>query len=642
MLKVLNGFLLLVFCCAGNILAQTTRIDRARAVAYGRDAISSYLALFELFDHRYSMPVDSLEVYLGRAKQIAGDTAAEESKLYFQLVQLMVDNRSSQAESLIHRTDSILKAIRKKNMITDFEMRFLHFKAAALMRSGKYKEALSVYYSVLKMAEERRNVEFICASWNGVGWVHMEIGKHTEAISFLRKAIGIVPDTAFNGRPNVIYNNLAACFSTLGQYDSAMKYVQRAEKNAREAENLQLLANALAIKSDILKAKGANQAVIQCLNEMLDTRRKIGDVFYVVSDMYLLAQFYAESGDCSKGILICKDALELIKRYKIRAKEMIIREALALNYKACREYKLFGEEMEILGSLKDSVNRNASAEALAEMQAKYELEQKEEKIIRQELELSKRNYLMYGSFALLLMGVLVTFQYFRYYKHRSRTESVMAVNAAKDEERKRIAAELHDNIGTQLGFISRKIDMFKRSSEPVNTAESALLEEISVASRKTIGDLRETIWALKKEQVDFRDLADRLKLFFRRQFGEALNVKQEIVEDIRYDILLSAVESLNIFRIVQEALYNAALHAEADTVRLTAQADAGGSWSITIEDNGKGFDVLKVYEDHYGLVNMKERARESDLELTIKSVQGKGTVIGIKNKIAASEQYTSL
>ena len=106
-----NGVLLLVFCYAGNILAQTTRIDRARAVAYGRDAIPGYHALFELFDHRYSMSVDSLEVYLGRAKQIAGDS----------LVNMKERARESDLELTIKSVQGMGTVIGIKNKIAASE-----------------------------------------------------------------------------------------------------------------------------------------------------------------------------------------------------------------------------------------------------------------------------------------------------------------------------------------------------------------------------------------------------------------------------------------------------------------------------------------------------------------------------------------
>lgn len=634
MRKVFLILFILQLFGSSRVKAQTHRIHQLRETVYSSNGRKQYDALFQLFEHRYSMPVETLAVYLNMAQKLGSDTVSLETQFTFELIKLMRDGRTFSPVSLISRADSMLQLIQREKLKTDFELRFMHFKASMLVRIGRYKESLEEYYKVLKLAEQRNNIEYICASWNGIGWVHLETEKYNEAINYLRKVINLVVDTAYNGRPNVIYNNLASCYASIGQNDSALKYILRSEKNVRAVESLQLLANALAIKSDILKAMGRKQEAVACLNEMVDTRKKIGDVFYIVSDMFLLAKYYAENGDCQKGIAVCKEALSLIEKHNIQVKEMIIREALALNYKVCGDFKLYAAQLELLMNLKDSMNKNVSADALAEMQTRYEMEKKEEQIVRQELLLSRRNYLVYGSVTLLVMAILIGVQYFRYYKHRSVTESLLAVAEAREEERKRIAAELHDNIGTQLGFVSRKIENYNSKKWTDPQTERRLLEEISSASRRTIGDLRETIWALKKEQVDFRELADRLKLFLRRQFEDQQETQIDISEDIRHAIVLSPVESLNVFRIVQEALHNASMHAKATKVKLSFASDDKENWRIEIEDNGVGFDEAQTFEDHYGMDNMRERARESGLRLQIKSGKNSGTCISLSREPA--------
>lgn len=623
--------LLLFGWFSGILFAQTGRIDRARLIVYNSVGKQQYDALFQLFEQRYSMPADSLSVYLNMAKKIGGDTISTETRLTLAFLKLMEQSKVLPVDSLISKSDSLLDFIRVKGIETDLELKLLHYKAGTLVRIGKYKEGLSEYYRVLKLAESRNNLEYTCAAWNGVGWVHMETGKYNEAIPYFRKVMGQLNDTAYNGRPNVIYSNLASCYCTIGENDSALKYILLVEKNVRTVESLQLLANALAIKSDIMKAMGRSQDVAACLREMVDIRRKIGDVFYIVSDMFVLAQYYAENGECAKGIEVCKEALLLIDKYNIRVKEMIIREALAMNYKACGDYRSYASELELLTNLKDSVNKIASAEALAEMEAKYELQKKEEQIEKQELMLTNRNYFIYGSFSLLAMALVIGFQYFRNYKHRSAIQGRLAISEAREEERNRIAAELHDNIGTQLGFISRKIEIYKNKPDTIQFSDSRMLEEISSASRRTIGDLRETIWALKKERVDFRELADRLKLHARRQFEGMSDVRVNSSEALQSSVILSSLDSLNVFRIVQETVYNAFIHAAATEISLMFSTDTMGNWHISVADNGKGFDAGREYEHHYGLENMRQRAKESGMNLSICS-DNQGTKISLSGR----------
>jgi signal transduction histidine kinase len=625
MQKTLSCFLLAIFLNCCTLLAQTPRIDQLRKEVYSEHGKQRYTALLQLLEHRYSVSPDSVSRYFDMAMQLGGDTLSTEIRLMLGMVQLMIDGRKASPEILISRADSVLRFIRDEELQTDYGLRYLQYKAVMLVRTGKYKEALSDFYEVLRLAEKRNNIEYICAGWNGIGWVHMEMEKYREAVSFFQRGINLVNDTAYMGRPNILYNNLASCYHSLHMYDSALKYISIAEKNIRIVGNLSLLANSLAIKSDILKQTGRPEQVASCLSEMVDIRKKVGDVFFIVSDMILLARFYAEKKECTKGVQVCMEALELMRRYQLRSKELSLYEALAQNYKSCGDYKLYAEQLQLIMSLKDSISKNTSAEALAEMQTKYELKKKEEQIVRKDLLLSRRNYLVFGSLALLMMAGLAGGLYIRMYRQRSATVALIEINNAREEERKRIAAELHDNIGTQLSFIARKIELLKSDAQNTHSNYQSGLENISSASRRTIGDLRETIWALNKDQIDLRELADRLKLFLRKQFDDLKEVRLDIVEQIHHSVSLSSAESLSIFRIVQEAIHNAAHHADATMVSLHITSSSGKSWSIEVSDNGKGFDVHKVYEDHYGLVNMKERAATSGLDLEIQSEPRIGT-----------------
>lgn len=623
------SLLFLLSMQTGN--GQTARIDNCRKVVYNAGSMEQYKALFQLFEYRYSMPVDSLVIYLGIARKLGGDTISKETAWNFEFVGLIGDGRNTPPEILLRRTDSLLNSISKSNVQSDYELYFLHYKAGVLVRTGKYKEGLEAYYKLLRLAEKRGNIEYVCAGWNGVGWVHMETEKYKEAINYFRKVMDLVSDTAFSGRPNVIYSNLASCYCTIGQNDSALKYILRVEKNVRAVESLQLLANALAIKSDVMKAMGKGEEVAACLTEMVEIRRKIGDVFYVISDMFLLAQYYGENGECQKGIAVCHEALQLIDKYQLHVKELIVREALAKNYSACGNHELYARELLHIMSLKDSINKSASSEALVEMESKYHLEKKQEQIEKQELMISKRNYLVYGSMTLFTMVLIIGAQYIRTYKQRSAVRADKAIAEAKEAERNRIAAELHDNIGTQLGFISRKIDIYRSGNTQTQDMGQGMLDEINIASRRTIADLRETIWTLKKEMVEFRELADRLKVYAKKQFEDLHQTSVEISEDIKTSVILSPVDSLNVFRIVQEAVYNAAIHSKASKVWLKFQAEESGSWQIVVQDNGVGFDAGKNYQDHYGIDNMKQRAQESGLSLDVDAKAGNGAIIRLRS-----------
>ncbi len=135
------------------------------------------------------------------------------------------------------------------------------------------------------------------------------------------------------------------------------------------------------------------------------------------------------------------------------------------------------------------------------------------------------------------------------------------VASGKEKERKRIAAELHDNLGGQLTYITSNIDFILEA--PVSLSEQEKkkrLGKINETAHHTIADLRETIWALNKETMGIDELADKLKVYVRNQLDFNSTVHLEVKEDILQRTILSSVETLHIFRIFQEAIQNAIKH----------------------------------------------------------------------------------
>ena len=122
-------------------------------------------------------------------------------------------------------------------------------------------------------------------------------------------------------------------------------------------------------------------------------------------------------------------------------------------------------------SLKDSVYAKNSALALAEMQTKYELQKKENTNIQLELNLTRKNYLLYGSILLSALAALSAFLIFKNYRRKQKMKMELAlaeekiqaekgISEAEEKERKRIAADLHDNLGAYAASIASNLDNY--------------------------------------------------------------------------------------------------------------------------------------------------------------------------------------
>jgi len=252
---------------------------------------------------------------------------------------------------------------------------------------------------------------------------------------------------------------------------------------------------------------------------------------------------------------------------------------------------------------------------------------------------------VYGSLLLLLLGSIFSIVLFRQNKKKQQLKlqilhedeqrmSAIAVAQAEEHERNRIAAELHDNLGSRLSYMSSNMN-FLLNAPPVLSEEekNKRLGQLNETAKNTITDLRETIWALKKENVEIEELADRLKSYAQNQLSYKVNMKLNVREKLDVKIILSPAEALNIFRIFQEAINNAVKYSNAGEILLSVITESSSWYRISVSDNGQGFDTNVLYQGHYGLENMRKRAKEIKVILEITSIKNNGTTVILSNRI---------
>jgi ligand-binding sensor domain-containing protein/two-component sensor histidine kinase len=232
----------------------------------------------------------------------------------------------------------------------------------------------------------------------------------------------------------------------------------------------------------------------------------------------------------------------------------------------------------------------------------------------------------------IVIAVLIIFgiSYFILHQRYVWKLRQLAVDQQLVRERERISRELHDNIGTQLSYISNSIDWLVEAPYAFDKEEEKnRLAAVNDTARNLVIDLRETIWAMKKEFILLDEFADKLKLYLQSQTSLQPRMETVITEDIRKKYTFSPTEALNIFRICQEAIANSVRHSGADQICLSIQSGYDKDFSFTIEDNGQGFIRQQRYDGHYGLENMTHRAAESGATLSVETGPGRGTRVTV-------------
>ena len=153
-------------------------------------------------------------------------------------------------------------------------------------------------------------------------------------------------------------------------------------------------------------------------------------------------------------------------------------------------------------------------------------------------------------------------------------------------------------------------------------------EKLKYASKDIITSLRETVWALKKDNYTEEECLLRIKNFMQALSRYYPHIQFKVTGEASAGKILHHTKALHVVRIVQEAVTNAIKHAAAETISLSSSQNEG-KWELTVVDDGKGFDydAMKHTGDGNGLVNMNQRATESEIVFTVSSQVGSGTKV---------------
>jgi two-component system sensor histidine kinase DegS len=205
------------------------------------------------------------------------------------------------------------------------------------------------------------------------------------------------------------------------------------------------------------------------------------------------------------------------------------------------------------------------------------------------------------------------------------------VNTAHEEERARIARELHDSVAQSLlkiiyaaGFA---LDFLKE--DPRLAVDE--IEEVQQRAKQCLRELREIMANLRPTSLDILGLRETLTRYaeqFEEEYAISTTVDLKGLESIPTSVELA------IFRILQEELTNVRKHSRAESVKIRTEAHQG-DLILIVEDDGIGFDPQALAAEqesgeHLGLLAMRERVELLGGELAIRSLPGMGTRITVR------------
>jgi signal transduction histidine kinase len=214
--------------------------------------------------------------------------------------------------------------------------------------------------------------------------------------------------------------------------------------------------------------------------------------------------------------------------------------------------------------------------------------------------------------------------------HAEREALLQRAIDASDRERRRIAGDLHDGVVQDLaGTAFSLAAAAKRSNGGGNGASREVLERGAAQTRQSVRELRSLLVEIYPPSLRQAGLESALKDLLGRVEEGGVATRLNIAPGVR----LTADTEAVFFRVAQEAVRNAAAHAEPSAITVAVRADDGRA-SLTVADDGRGFARENAPDrgptGHFGLELMRDLAGDAGGEFSVESAPGRGTRVSVQ------------
>jgi two-component system, chemotaxis family, CheB/CheR fusion protein len=221
---------------------------------------------------------------------------------------------------------------------------------------------------------------------------------------------------------------------------------------------------------------------------------------------------------------------------------------------------------------------------------------------------------------------------------KERTAMLKRLVSTQEDERKRIARDMHDQFGQQLTALRLQLESLRAlSAEDEKMSET--IDKTQALAKQLDSDVSFFVWELRPTALDDLGLRDAVKNYVGN-WSKQFRIETDLhIGKIGQQSVAGDVE-VNLYRILQEALNNVYKHARATRVGVILR-ERDGHIELIVEDDGVGFDPKKrlTRRKGLGLFGMQERAMLSGGEVDIESAGGKGTTVFVKIPFEAGEQW---
>jgi two-component system NarL family sensor kinase len=430
----------------------------------------------------------------------------------------------------------------------------------------------------------------------------------------------------------VIEDQLAKLYEAGKNYREALKNYKAAQDTRDSISLLQKSKDSIAVSynldmiGDVFGSMGQKSVTEQSLLKTIESKRSLNDTLAMAINYMNLGILYEGKKQYPRAQNALQQCLQYAESIHYADLQSSALSELANLFEQTGDFRqaivYFKKHQQVASELK---NENSS-KSISALQTKYETTQKENQILQQRFEISRRNYWVAGITIILLLSLLLGYSWYKRTQLKQEYAATNAIIETEEKERKRIAQDLHDSVSQTMMAAKINLTVIEHQIPFTGTAQR---EQFKKAIRMVDDGFREV-----------RTISHNMMPQALTESGLALVLKQFIgnIENDAIKINLftrgfeehfdSSIETI-LYRVLQECVNNVLKHAKASQIDISLIKDET-TITLTIEDNGIGFDAENTTaKPGMGFKNMQNRIKFLKGRIEFYSKPGDGTLVSV-------------
>lgn len=582
-------------------------------------------------------PIDSLEKQL-QQKELADSTRL---KILYQVSREYTFNAPEKALKSIDQTIALSQKLNKQKTVADA----LSLKGKVYKNNGDFIKAISAHLQALKIKESIKDTLGQSISNNDIGIVYKSLKSYHEALKYYRKSNLLANQVNFGKGISNTLNNIGTSFFELHIIDSAIYYYNKALIKAQQINDPNCLSTSYNNLGNIYGYNDKPEIALGYYLKCLEIDKSQQDAYGMILSLLNIGESYKELKDYSKALTYFSEAEKMCLENNAKPLLKEAYHSIGDCYKKMNQYNKAYFYLDKYSSLKDSLIDDETTQQISEMQTRFETEKKDLQIKNQNAEIaankadaSRQKIVNYLLLLAALFTLLISYLFYSRYKIKQKelldTEILRqqelrskAILEAEENERRRIAQDLHDGVGQLLS--AAKLNLSNLQDKlPNNVPEFQNLYSNAVdLVDESVKEIRLVSHNMMPNALIKSGLVAAVRELVQKLNNEKLSIELEINGlQHRMDPSTEAI----LFRVLQELVSNSIKHSNASKIHIQLIKHET-ELMLMIEDNGKGFDARKINEfSGIGLKNIQSRVAFLKGTVNFDSAIGKGTTVVVE------------